>query len=314
MFLFSGNKYSNNRLNSGLLSSKSLKEPLKTMYFLLSSDNFTKSPSCSNIPANCDFISSPFSINFVFILISFVFSPPIFNLLFVLSSYLLLNLFIVVDNQDKIKDGFSGTASSRVHQFYQSFEFSYVQRLMNCAVLNDAGLCFYVKPGLEYTRLNFVQQNTYNFGDEADITTKDKSKVWGVGPSIALAMDYNIFKLPISKNGTHALAVNASFAGAVLSSDTKSSTAVSEAINSSFRLGDKIQKTWRLIPAFHARAGLNYLLRGEMYAFNLGVGYEFNSYNRAVARQRIVPLGGTSVLEYTNYDLQGLVVTGSFGF
>lgn len=208
---------------------------------------------------------------------------------------------------------YSGTAESRVHQFYQSFDFSYAQRLMNCAVLNDAGLCFYLRPGLEYTRLNFVQQNEYT-GAGGTAEFKDKSKLWGVGPSIALAMDYNVFKGALYTNGTHALAVNVMFSGAVLASDQRASTTVTTTLASESVYSDHIQKTWRLIPAFHARAGLNYLMRGQTYAFNLGVGYEFNSYNRAVYRQRIFPTTGYNIAEYTNYDLQGLVVTGSFAF
>jgi hypothetical protein len=208
---------------------------------------------------------------------------------------------------------YTGYAKSRVHQFYQSFDFSYAQRLMNCAVMNDAGLCFYLKPGLEYTRLNFVQQNQYGSQSSNEtFTFKDKSKVWGVGPSIGLSMDYNVFKGALYTKGTHALAVNVLFSGAILASDQRAST--SNTVNSVTYLNEHIQKTWRLIPAFHARAGLNYLMRGETYAFNLGVGYEFNSYNRAVYRQRINPSTGINISEYTNYDLQGLVVTGSFGF
>lgn len=210
---------------------------------------------------------------------------------------------------------FDGSSSSRVHQFYQSFDFSYAQRLMNCAVLNDAGLCFYLRPGLEYSRLNFVQQNQYTYTDGSlYLNTKDKSKLWGMGPSMAVAMDYNIYKGGLYTDGTHALSLSALFSGAILAGHTHASSTSFNSGDTTPTYANHIENTWRLIPAVHARFGLNYLLRGEMYAFNLGVGYEFNSYNRAVYRQRSSATTGLNVSEYTNYDLQGLVITGSFGF
>ena len=82
------------------------------------------------------------------------------------------------------------------------------------------------------------------------------------------------------------------------------------------QLNTKDQHTGRITPALHARAGINYALSGRWVGGSLGIGYEFNTYIRALARTVFADdvADGLCTTSYYNFDIQGMYLTGTFTF
>ena len=76
------------------------------------------------------------------------------------------------------------------------------------------------------------------------------------------------------------------------------------------------EHTWRIMPALHARVGLDYLIRGSWVGVSVGVGYEFNSYLRALTRVTFPDdvSDGLCMTNYYNFDMQGLIVSAALAF
>ena len=225
-------------------------------------------------------------------------------------------LTAIMGNPDTVQNfyNYTGSASSNLDLFYQRVDLNFNQLILNTSVFKMS-----IQPGFEYARLNLSEHYKYvdTVGEEGTTTTRLKSHTWGVGPQIGLGLDYNFFQRTCGENRTHVLSFTSLFSGSLLASKFKNSYYSYNSYYENEYLNDVTEKmTWRVIPALHARMGLNYLIRGENVGFNIGAGYEFNSYIRGSSRVLFYDDGpfGNSSTQFNNFDIQGLYILGSISF
>lgn len=224
-------------------------------------------------------------------------------------------------------ENYTGSASSKIKLFYQRLDVLFEQR-----IVNSSGLFFYVQPGIEYAYVRLNEHFSYLSNVPATATIQQKSKAWGIGPEMGFELGYTFYESalkPQSKpdkgknssdsdcckiNIQHIFSINALFSGSLLAS--KSFTRESNTLSSSSLLNAKDESTWRLIPALHARVGLNYDMNFNRVGLALGAGYEFNSYIRAISRTIFSDdvADGLCSTNYYNFDVQGLYVSAALSF
>jgi hypothetical protein len=207
-------------------------------------------------------------------------------------------------------ENYLGTASADLSLLYQNAELNYSQQ-----ILNSCGLYFYIQPGIEYAYLRLSEINEYVL-TATDITGEidQKSRGWGVGPQIGLGMDYNFYQGSLTCSSTHAITGTSLFSGSILMGRGKTKNQQYLADETLLKVSD--EHTWKTIPAFHARLGLNYMIQASCFGVSLGVGYEFNTYVRALARTIFADdvADASCSTNYYNFDLQGLFVSGAVSF
>lgn len=204
-------------------------------------------------------------------------------------------------------DGYSGNASSDIHLLFQRAEALFTQQ-----ILESRGMYFYIQPGLEFAYMRVNEDLTYNSGSST-ATVGRKSRAWGVGPELGLAFDYNFYQGQLTCRTTHAFTINSLFSGSLLVGGGRG---YNNQTNGSAIANVKDQAAARTIPALHAKVGLNYLIRGSACGFTTTLGYEFNSYIRAIAKGVFTDDVADSAMltNYYNFDLQGLYVSESISF
>lgn len=203
-------------------------------------------------------------------------------------------------------ENYAGEASAKFHFLYQRGDILFSQKIFRCKKMD-----FYFQGGAEFASINFHEdyryQSTTNLG-----LIKQKSKTWGVGPQVGIEFDYAIYHFNFCCPGDLAFVACAS--GSLLAAKTHAD--VLNILNSSRDLDIKDKNTCRIIPAWHARFGLNYAARVCGFAGAVEVGYELNSYSRALSRVLFTDdiANSLSNNEYFNFDAQGLYVTVSLSF
>lgn len=207
-------------------------------------------------------------------------------------------------------ENYAGSASSNLHLLYQRLDLNLSQQFVNAK-----GIYLYLQPGVElaYLRLN----EHYRYHIEGTTTTgsvHQKSKVEGVGPQLGLSMDYNIYQGSYNPTVSHALTFNGLCSGSLLMSYSKAKG--NQVLSDATILNVHDAKSWRMVPALHARVGLDYIVMGSSVGFSLGVAYEFNTYIRGFNRVLFVDdvADAQSFSNYNNFDVQGLSVTASLSF
>lgn len=225
--------------------------------------------------------------------------------------------------------GFQGSATSKVKAEYDRLDVLYSQQVYNCCDL-DCRLLF----GFECASLSFQEKYTYLtntfFLAPSAATGKihQKSKTWGFGPELGVAASYQLCEFTQCLPGT--LSITVASSGSVLASKCKTRakdkvsglfiTGLEEMISKDIINGTLLdvhdEQTWRVVPAFHARVGLNYDTCICSYDTSLEVGYEFSSYYRGA--QRVVYLDdvsrGMCTTNYYNFDVQGVYASFSLAF
>jgi hypothetical protein len=204
---------------------------------------------------------------------------------------------------------YSGSAISILNLMYQSIHANLSQQLVD-----SCGVYFYVQPGVEYAYLRLDENYSYNITGGALSVVDQKSRMWGVGPQLGLGLDYNFYQGTFSCSWNHAFSITSLFSGSILMGHGK--TKNFQTLTGVQQLSIEDEHTWKTIPALHARAGLNYLVRGSRFGLAVEVGYEFNTYVRALSRV-LFPDDTADGLCYTNYynfDIQGLYVSGALSF
>jgi hypothetical protein len=203
-------------------------------------------------------------------------------------------------------ENYPGSASSRLDLLYQRADAFLVQQTLTCG-----GMDVSLKAGLEYAflRLNedFAYQRVAVLGE-----ISQRSKTWGIGPEIGFGLDYAIDSYGGLLPGNLSLAVQAS--GSILSSQTTMRNF--NALGGVAVLNEHDKNTWRVVPALHARIGLNYGSCLSWGDASIEVGYEFNTYFRGLSRL-IFPddvADGLCFNEYYNFDVQGLYVCAGLKF
>jgi hypothetical protein len=220
------------------------------------------------------------------------------------------HLWAAIGSPDVISnfESYSGTASSNLHLLYQNGTLNISQE-----VLESHGAHLYLQPGIEYAYLRLREDYAYQTGgDLAEIN--EKSRTWGVGPQLGLGIDYNFYQGALTCTSTQAFSITGLFAGSILMGREKTTNFQSLTGTTFIDIHD--EHTWRTVSAMHARLGLNYLIRGSSYGVDLGVGYEFNTYLRALTRVFFPDnaADGLCSTNYYNFDLQGLYVSGAISF
>lgn len=205
-------------------------------------------------------------------------------------------------------ENYSGSASSELKLLYQNAE-------LNCShqMVNSHGTYLYIQPGVEFGYFRLKEE--YNYQTESALGSIDQqSKVWGVGPQLGIGLDYSIYQGKISCSTVQSFSMTSLFSGGILMS--RGMTKNVQTLGTVTQLSMQDELTWRTIPALRARVGLNYLIHASKFGFAVGIGYEFNTYVRALSRVNFTDdvADGLCNTEYYNFDIQGLYVSGAFSF
>lgn len=211
---------------------------------------------------------------------------------------------------------YSGTASAKLDLLYNNLDVNLSQK-----ILNIYGMNLYIQPGLEYAYFRLKEDYTYEKADGNLAVIDQESKAWGLGPQIGLGLEYNLFQRALFRSSTQALSISSLFSGSILMGTGKINNLqylgdISDLENKDIEIDTKDESTWKTIPGLHARVGLNYLIRGAKYGFIFGVGYEFNTYVRALTRI-VFPddvAENLCTTNYYNFDVQGFNFSAAVSF
>ncbi len=210
------------------------------------------------------------------------------------------------DGIDPFND-YTGTASSSVQTLYQRVDANFAQQTLCCC-----GLDVYLQLGLEYAYLHLNETDTYAITDNVTSNVYQKSRAWGIGPQLGTSIEYQLCECEDYLPGK--LSFTGLASGSLLASQSNGSTRQTVGVASSLSVSDP--NTWRIIPALHARVGLNYATTISCYDANLEIGYEFNTYLKGLGRAVFLDSTalGSSTSQYRDYDVQGLYISAAMQF
>jgi hypothetical protein len=205
-------------------------------------------------------------------------------------------------------ENYAGFASSQLRNTYHRWDLLYIKEIANVCKLN-ADIQF----GFEGVEIKYNQDVVYDSA-VVDGFISERSRSWGFGPELGLGLNYELWDNSCCGFLPGKFSVNVLAAGSLLAgrfnTDNRQFTLDDELVITDF-VNVKDHNTTRIIPALHSRFGIAYDLCGSWWGGGLEVGYEFNSYLRAI--QRSVWLDdtadGVALTNYYNYDLQGLYVS-----
>jgi len=236
-------------------------------------------------------------------------------------------------------ENYRGTATSKNSLLYQRLDVVFTQQM-----INTAGVYLFVAPGLELSSLHMDTKNTYvDTGALLQMDVKERSRYEGIGPQMGIEMGYNFYEynaanaqksqkgMPGSTNNKSdsgrlmdSFSINAVFSGSLLASrgwESFRSSTLNLAGSANAGLTTVTVNTtdatnWRMIPALHARVGLNYSAHWSWGGVALGAGYEFQDYIRGLVRKVYSDDIADGLTEniYYNFDLQGLYVSAAVSF
>jgi len=220
-------------------------------------------------------------------------------------------LWATVGSADLVSgfENYAGTASSRLNLLYERVDASYDQLAFKCC-----GTDVYVKLGLEAAFLKLNENYAYQTNATSSIasTVHQSSRSWGVGPQIGFEFDYALFSGSSCSPGT--LSLNVLSTGSLLVGESHTTTQNTVAGVATVNIKDK--KTTRIVPALHARVGLNYETTISCLDTAFGLGYEFSSYLRGLSRSEFGDdvADGLCSTNYYNFDVQGLYINATVAF
>jgi hypothetical protein len=210
---------------------------------------------------------------------------------------------------------FAGAASSHNHLLYERVDALLGQQVYD----NCCGLSININYGLEYAFLRLHEDIAYEVGLTAPtiLDVARRSRTWGIGPEFGVDLYWELWQNCGCAPGT--LSLHFASSGSILASqtDTKYRTTIGGVLTAA-TIDVRDEDTWRLIPAVHAKIGLNYEAQlFSCWQTSLEVGYEFNSYFRGISRtiyDGAVAGVASSFNDYYNLDVQGLYVSLAVGF
>jgi hypothetical protein len=166
--------------------------------------------------------------------------------------------------------------------------------------------------GLEYAYIRL--RETYNARSFIAVphfgTSKRREKTWGIGPQLGLTYDYLIGQFSLLMPGSLRLTTFGSTSLLV----SKAKTEALDVLSTGTVLNVPDRRTWRIVPAFHARLGLNYAACFCCIGASLEVGYEFHSYVRALSRELFTNTFSQAFTNFLNFDAHGLYVAVDVNF
>ncbi len=158
----------------------------------------------------------------------------------------------------------SATASSAIETRFWEVEALFGQCLNGC---------WGIHYGLEFADISFRERisfaRTVSF---ASTTLFNKDHFWGVGPELALDLNYCLWSLPLYLTGN--------FRTALLASQSRSS--FDQTLNGSPYFNANNDKIWRLVPLIDLRLGLASEWNCFCVTTHLEVGYEFYHIHQAI--------------------------------
>lgn len=219
---------------------------------------------------------------------------------------------------DPTFQGFTGSAHSNEHLLYQRVDAFLEKHLCQCDCY--CPLDFYFEAGVVWSYIHPKTDLLYQAnpiedglsqGPTRDASTTFQSKIYGIGPQIGLEFDYGFCELsPCFCSGKLSLVGFTS--GSLLISRADGS---SQSFNFSLTSDVRDEHSWRIIPNFYARIGLNYEACFSCFDASIEVGYELNSYIRAIPLAISTATNASRIFtNFYNFNVQGLYVAVNFGF
>lgn len=202
-----------------------------------------------------------------------------------------------------------GSATSHLHDLYQRGDF-----FVSTGVFPNCCVDFRVLAGVEYAYHRINEYASYTSLGVLTGTVYHRSRLSGAGPQLGFEVDYPLWTTCGCYPGT--LSLDFISTASLLAS--RSSERSNNTIVAGVSILDVVDRhTWRVIPAFHARVGLNYATWFDCFGASLEVGYQIDTYVRAVTREQFLAttdIAGAAVTNYYNYSVQGLYVAGNVSF
>lgn len=212
-------------------------------------------------------------------------------------------LFATVGRPDVVSnfEGYTGTASSHIDLLYQRVDAFFSQN-----VLCGCGFGVNLLAGFEYSYRRWFDKIDYESAVNLGEVTH-KSRSWGIGPQFGFELNYDICEFACG-----CFPGNLSFVGYSTGSilANKAKTREDDSLGGALLLDVGDRHTWRIVPAWHARVGLNYATCFSCFNAALEVGYEFHTYLRSFGRH-VFPDDTADGLVFTNFhnfDAHGLYV------
>lgn len=204
-------------------------------------------------------------------------------------------------------ENYAGTATSHLKLLYQTVDAFYAQQ-----ITSSCGLDFSALLGIEAAEIKLHEDYTYVSADDTGVV-HNHARIEGIGPQLGFGLNYDVFENR-GCNCPGKLSLNVFASSSLLA--TKSKTSAENVLNDVIDLDVSDSSSWRVVPALHARVGLNYETQFACVDTSLEIGYEFSSYFRALSRLGFPDdtADGLAFKNYYNFDVQGLYVALSARF
>lgn len=173
-----------------------------------------------------------------------------------------------------------------------------------CKSLCDPG-CFQFNLifGAEYAFARLLQVTDYSSAADY-LKFSRRNRFFGIGPEFGFDLEYKLAEVDWFCRGQ----INFNFLslGSLLASKTVARQSNHNSTGGGVSIALQDQNTWRVVPALHTRCGISYDLVFSCIRASIEIGYELNTYLRALTK----PLSASNVLnsitnEYTNFSVQG---------
>ncbi|NGX62012.1 MAG: hypothetical protein K940chlam9_01505 [Chlamydiae bacterium] len=158
---------------------------------------------------------------------------------------------------------YEGLAKSRL-----DLDFDRVEGVVGFRVFNSCCFDLVIEGGLHYVSLDTKNDAFYLKESKNIHFVKTDSRYWGIGPQIGVDLYYNFW---------NCLAVVGRAQGALLVGECETRNVIGD-LNSGLTVDSKSTDTWRVVPYFQTRVGLNYDWTFSCLTISLEGGYEFMSY------------------------------------
>ena len=230
------------------------------------------------------------------------------------------DLIPTVGHPDELDGQGYDLAASKIDFDFDRVEGVFGYRLLNCGCLD-----LVMEFGLQYVRIETKVKDKYiefeRVTDEAGKTTlgegidrldvySARSCFWGIGPQIGFDLNYCLC-------GDFSFVATANWALLVGENETKSFLVENlQRERPDLDVDVKNACLYRIVPATHMRAGLNYGFDCGCWDFNIEGGYQFYSYVRALDTIEFIDnnMEGRSLDIYSDAGMHGPYVSLIFNF
>ena len=194
-----------------------------------------------------------------------------------------------------------GTASSENTLFYQRVDTLFSQSV------NLSSFAFTFFEGVELAHLSLQQKTDFALVAVAG-EVNNRSRVWGVGPQFGVEGEYELFWSACGVTRLKGVAT-----GSLLVASSKQNVKVTQ---SSVSWSVQDEAVWRMIPAVHARLGVDYTTCICRMPAAIEIGCQFDFYHKALGKEVFTDstARGAAFVDYLDVSLQGFYASLSIGF